>query len=43
MDSPVTGIFIAALLLSALAPGSASAAGDPANGKTLFARCVICH
>lgn len=39
----MTGKIVAALLLSALATSSASAAGDPAKGKTLFVRCLICH
>ncbi len=37
----ITALAATALLL--LAGGSAQAAGDPANGKTLFARCAICH
>ena len=43
MDNPVTGKIVTALVLSALATSSASAAGDPANGRALFGRCVICH
>lgn len=43
MDNSVMHRFVAALLLTLFATGSAVAAGNPASGKTLFARCVICH
>ena len=41
MDNTLVRAIIALLVLSAFATCSASAAGDPANGKTLFARCGI--
>src|SRR5580692_3174174 len=46
MDSTLIRNTVAGLTLAALATfvtGGAQAAGDPANGKTLFARCAICH
>ncbi|MFT3964848.1 MAG: cytochrome c family protein [Sphingobium sp.] len=33
----------AALLAMAAFPAAASAAGDAAKGKTVFARCMACH
>ena len=41
MRKTIAGVALAAL--AALTIGNAQAAGDPANGKTLFARCAICH
>ncbi len=41
MRKTIVGVAVAAL--TALTITSAQAAGDPANGKTLFARCAICH
>ena len=46
MDSSVArktiaGVAVAAI--AAFASGNALAAGDATNGKTLFARCAICH
>jgi len=46
MDSALIRKTVAGLALAGLttlAIGSAQAAGDPANGKSLFARCAICH
>jgi len=34
---------LAILLVAPLATGPAFAAGDAAKGKTVFARCAICH
>jgi cytochrome c len=46
MDSSVSRTAVTAFAFSSLlllAGGGAQAAGDPASGKTLFARCAICH
>ena len=44
MDSSVIRKAAAGIVLAAIfATGTAAAAGDPASGKTLFARCAICH
>ena len=43
MDNSLVRQTIAGLAFAALAFGSAQAAGDATNGKTLFARCAICH
>lgn len=34
---------IAILIVSSVAAGAASAAGDPAAGKTAFVKCGVCH
>jgi cytochrome c len=36
-------LFGAAAAATALLATNASAAGDPAKGKDLFARCMVCH
>ena len=36
-------IAVASLLAAALLSSPAFAAGDPVKGKTVFARCAICH
>jgi cytochrome c len=44
MDSVVIRhIAVSLVLASSLFASAASAAGNPANGKTLFARCAVCH
>ena len=44
MDRTVTRNVTAAVVLAVnLAASQAMAAGDAANGKTLFARCAVCH
>jgi cytochrome c len=36
-------LFAAAMIAAAGSSSVAHAAGDPGNGKTVFARCGICH
>ena len=43
MDGTLTRKIVIALALIAFTGGAAQAAGDAANGKTLFVRCAICH
>lgn len=43
MDGSLRQTAITAVALLLLASSSAQASGNPANGKTLFARCAICH
>lgn len=45
MDRSLNRVAIvgAALVALILTVNSAQAAGDPVNGKALFARCAICH
>ena len=44
MDRSIIRTTVAVLALVAIfAAGHAQATGNPANGKTLFVRCAVCH